>query len=342
MARSQDLAGWVLVLVTSMLLPTVFHSASGRLTGLFASVAKVMANPSPEAALGILEEGLRDAATIILIPLAGLALVALAANIAQTGFMFSLQAAKPKFDHVNPLAGIKRLFSPQSLWTLLKQSGRLAVLSFAAYGVVSGLGRRLVGTQPVGLGPIVGYAGTSLLGLVREVAVLAIILSLVDYAVQRRRIGKQLKMTKHEIKEETKQSEGDPVIKGAVRRRQMKLSRARMMAAVIGADVIVTNPTHYAVALRYEAGSGRAPKVVAKGADEMALSIRNQAKKHGVPIVEDPPLARAVFGVCEIDDHIPTELYVAVARLLAFVFTLPTIVRRSGVVHRRPTSALIA
>ena len=115
-----------------------------------------------------------------------------------------------------------------------------------------------------------------------------------------------------------------------------------MMAAVITADLVVTNPDHYAVALRYEVGGGRAPRVVAKGADEMAIRIREQAKTHHVPVVEDPPLARAVYAVCDIDEQIPRELYVAVARLLAFVFMLPAIVKSSGTVHHRPTSALVA
>jgi flagellar biosynthetic protein FlhB len=132
------------------------------------------------------------------------------------------------------------------------------------------------------------------------------------------------------------------MVKGRIRRQQMRMSRSRMMAAVIGADLVVTNPTHYAIALRYESGAGKAPRVVAKGADEMAMRIREQAKEHHVPVVEDAPLARAIYAVCAVDDQIPRELFVAVARLLAFVFMLPAIVKRSGAVLHRPTSALVA
>jgi len=151
-----------------------------------------------------------------------------------------------------------------------------------------------------------------------------------------------LKMTKQEVKEEHRQAEGDQLVKHQMRRQAYRMSRSRMMAAVITADLVVTNPDHYAVALRYEVGGGRAPRVVAKGADEMAIRIREQAKTHHVPVVEDPPLARAVYAVCDIDEQIPRELYVAVARLLAFVFMLPAIVKSSGTVHHRPTSALVA
>jgi flagellar biosynthetic protein FlhB len=149
-------------------------------------------------------------------------------------------------------------------------------------------------------------------------------------------------MSKREIKDESRQADGDPLVKREVRRKQLRLSRSRMMAAVAGADVVITNPTHYAVALRYQAGRGNAPQVVAKGLDEVALRIRAEATKHSVPIIEDRPLAQAIFAACEIDDYVPKEFYVAVARVLAFVFTLPDVVRSSGTVHRRPTSAMVA
>jgi flagellar biosynthetic protein FlhB len=156
------------------------------------------------------------------------------------------------------------------------------------------------------------------------------------------KLNKSLKMTKQSVKEENRQSQGDPAVKGKIRSAQMRLSRSRMMAAVLTADLVIVNPEHYAVALRYEIGARQAPRVGAKGADEMAIRIREQARDHHVSVVEDPPLARAVYAVCEIDDQIPQELFVAVARLLAFVFMLPAIVKSSGAVHHRPTSAPVA
>jgi flagellar biosynthesis protein FlhB len=189
---------------------------------------------------------------------------------------------------------------------------------------------------------VLAVVGPSILGLVRTTAVIGLVLAVADFGFKKHKLNKTLKMSKHEIKEEARSQEGDPVIKGAIRRKMRTMSRLRMMAAVAGADVVVTNPTHYAVALRYEPGVGLAPRVVAKGAGEVAARIRAEANRCGVPIVEDPPLARAIYGSCEIDAQIPKELFMAVARLLAFVFTLPAVVRASGAVHRRPASALVA
>ena len=155
-------------------------------------------------------------------------------------------------------------------------------------------------------------------------------------------------MTKHEVKEEMRESQGDPRFKGEIRKRQRAMSRLRMMAEVSRADLIITNPTHYAVALRYDRTRSTAPRVVAKGTDEVAARIREEATRHGVPIVEDPPLARAVYGACDLQDEIPEALYMAVARLLAFVYSLspalksvrpdppPRRLRPRGLTARRP------
>jgi flagellar biosynthesis protein FlhB len=157
-------------------------------------------------------------------------------------------------------------------------------------------------------------------------AAAGLLMAAADYGYQRRSVMKQLRMTPREIKDETRQTEGDPMVKQAIRSRQVAMSRNRMLAAVAAADVVVVNPTHYAVALRYESGKG-APRVVAKGADALAAKIRERARENAVPIVEDKPLTRLLYRVCELEDEIPAELYVAVARILAFVMAL----RRPGV-----------
>ena len=341
-ATSREVSGWVVALAATMLIPVLFRTAETRLTDLFARVGDVTTSPSPGGALQVLQMGLGDVVTLVL-PIAGaFAVIGLLVNVAQTGGLFSLHAAAPRFDRINPIAGIKRLFSLNSLWQLVKQAVKICALLVIAYKVLFQLGSRLVGSQPVNMTPVVSYAGSTMLGLVRDVAFVGLLLALVDYAIQRRRHNKSLMMTKREVKEESRQSEGDPILKREMRRKQWRFSRTRMMAAVAGADVVITNPTHYAVALRYQSGHGHAPQVVAKGADEVALRIRAEAAKHGVPIVEDRPLAQAVFAACEIEDFVPPELYMAVARVLAFVYTLPAVVRSSGTVHRRMTSALVA
>lgn len=341
-ALSREVSGWVVALAATLMLPLLLRSGETRMVALFADALNVTASPSPQGDLSVLGAGLLDVLELVLPIAGGFLVIGVLVSVAQTGGLFSLKAASPKFSRINPLAGLKRLFSVQSLWTLAKQALKIAALVIIAYKIVGQLGRTIVGSQPVDIAPIITYAGSQILGLVRDVAAVGLLLALVDYAIQRKRHKKSLMMTKVEVKEENRQSEGDPLIKREIRRKQWKFSRARMIAAVAGADVIITNPTHYAVALRYQSGQGGAPQVVAKGADEVALRIREEAAKHNVPVVEDRPLAQAIFAACEVDDYIPRELYVAVARVLAFVFTLPAVVRNSGTVHRRLTSALVA
>lgn len=341
-AVSRELSGWFVALGATLILPMLFRSGESRIVALFASVMSVTTSPSPQGALRVLGSGLADVVMLVL-PVAGaFGVIGVLVSVAQTGGLFSLKAATPKFSRINPLAGLKRLFSAQSLWQLAKQAIKITMLVIISYQIVGQLGRTTVGGQPVDITPIISYAGSKILGLVHDVSAVGLALALVDYGIQRRRHTKSLMMTKLEVKEENRQSEGDPLVKREVRRKQWKLSRARMMAAVAGADVIITNPTHYAVALRYKTSQGSAPQVVAKGVDEVAKRIREEAVKHHVPIVEDRPLAQAIFAACEVDDFIPKELYVAVARVLAFIFTLPAVVRNSGTVHRRLTSALVA
>jgi flagellar biosynthetic protein FlhB len=341
-AKSPDVSGWLIMLVGSLIIPVVFKSAEKKLVGLVDQCSNVMGNPTQAGALAVLEKGLADMAAIVL-PLLGLfAVVGLAANVVQTGGMVSLHAAAPKWDKVNPIAGLKALVSVQSLWQLVKQVAKLLALVGIAYTTVSKLGHTMVGSQPAQMEPVVSYAGSKLLGLTRDVSVIGLLLGFGDFFWQRHRLNKSLKMTKHQVKEENKQTEGNPVIRGQIRRKMYRLSRARMMAAVAGADVIVVNPTHYAVALRYEPSRGNAPVVVAKGVDELAMRIKEEGRKHKVPVVSDPPLTRAIYAACDIEDAIPPELFLAVARVLAFVFTLSPIVRSAGLVHRRPISAMVA
>ena len=341
-AKSPDISSWLVLLVGSLVVPSSFRSAQERLTGLMGLSTRSIADATPASAMSVLQTGLRDVLDIVL-PLVGVfAAVGLVANLIQTGGLFSLHAAAPKWNRLNPATGVKNLLSTQTLWQLLKQVVKLLVLVGLAYSALSAIYHTLAGTQSVDLGTTVAFAGTSILRLVRDVSAVGLLLGIADWAWQKRKINQSLKMTKHEVKEENKQSEGNPHVKGEVRKKMIGMSRARMMAAIAGADVIVVNPTHYSVALRYDPSRGMAPVVVAKGADEVALRIREEAMKHKVPIVADPPLARAVYDACDLDDAIPPELFLAVARLLAFVFSLSPIVRSAGIVHRRPSSTLVA
>ncbi len=341
-AKSAEVGGWLSLLIATSAMPAVFGAAERRMLGLESQAAVVMAKPSVPGALGLLGAGLGDAMVIALPIAAVMALLGVGATIAQVGFVLSGKGVTPQFSKLNPVNGIKRLFSSRGLWELVKSLVKLTVITLFAVTDILGLWHAVVGAGPVAMGPIIAYAGSTLLGFVRTLAAVGLIFGLVDYAFQRRRMAKDLMMTKHEVKEEGRQQEGDPRVKGAIRRRQRSMSRLRMLAEVAHADVVVTNPTHYAVALRYDRATSAAPKVVAKGADEVAARIRAAAAEHGVPVVEDPPLARAVFGACDVEDEIPEALYMAVARLLAFVYALPPALRDARPVHRRPVSALVA
>ncbi|HEY3942691.1 MAG TPA: EscU/YscU/HrcU family type III secretion system export apparatus switch protein [Acidimicrobiales bacterium] len=326
-ARSADIGGWAAVLVGSLLLPWYFGTAERKVVGSMTAAANVMAHPTTSAAVGVLGSGLLDALEIVLPLGAVMMALGVALNVAQVGPGFSFEAARPRWSRVNPVEGIKRLFSPNTLWELVKQLLKLAVLAAVAYRTLDGALRTLTGTAPVGLGPIVGYLASSVLGFVRVVALLGLGLGAADYAVQRHRLTAGLKMTKAEVKDERRQQEGDPATKGELRKRSYAIARSKMMAAVKTADVVVANPTHYSVALQYRPQAGSAPRVLAKGVGPVALRIRDEAARHRIPVVEDAPLARYLYAVCGLDEQIPPELYLVVAKLLAFVFSLPANLR---------------
>ena len=341
-AKSPEIGGWLSLLVITMILPAAFGYAESRIMATQALVTQVMAHPTIPGALGVLSRGLENAILIIL-PFAGLiAVIGAVASVAQVGLAFSAKGITPNFSKLNPVNGLKRLFSVRGLWELGKTLIKMGVICFLATRDIIGMWHTLLGAQPVAMQPLIDYAGSALLGFVRTLAVVGLLLGVADFAFQRRKLNADLKMTKQQVKDEFREREGDPRFKGQIRRRQRAMSRLRMMAEVGRSDMVITNPTHYAVALRYDRTRSAAPRVVAKGSDEVAARIREAATRHGVPILEDPPLARAIYGACELEEEIPEALYMAVARLLAFVYSLSPALRDSRPIHRRPASALVA
>ncbi len=318
-AKSPDISIWALVLVASFMVPLVFSSAlKSERTLWFQVVPATIGNPDQSHALAAVGQGFKAALTA-LGPLFGAVVVtAIVANISQTGLVFKKNAIGLNFSRLSPRQGLKRVFSLNGLSTLLRSLVKLVVLGLLAYSQFRSLAATLAsGTVP--LGALLVLTAHKAITFIRTVAVVALVLGIGDYFLQRRRVNKQLMMTKQEAKEEHKMEEGRPEVKAAIRRRQVKMSRMRMMAEVGRADVVIVNPVHVAVALRYDPGKG-APRVVAKGADEVAAAIREEAAKHDVPIVEDVPLARTLWQVCDIDDEIPADLFEAVARVLAFIY----------------------
>ena len=336
-ARSADLTGWGAVLLGSYLLPWYFGFSLSRVLGVTSQAIDIARAPSVPRALVALDAGLR-ALLLTALPLGGIfALLALVAGLAQTRGLFSLQLARPKFSRLSPRGGFSRLFSPQTLQQLAKQLLKLVALAGISYSLISKLTHEMVGTRPVSLLPVLAAEGSTVLTFVRIIAAVGFLVGVVDYMFQRRSVNKNMKMTKDQVKDESKSAEGDPHVKGMVRKRMYQISRSKMRAAVRQADVVVTNPTHYAVALQYNAARAAAPRVLAKGADLLAARIRSEALEHGVPLVEDPPLARYLYAICEVEQQIPAEIYLAVAKVLAFVYALPQAIRTVGVHHPGPS-----
>lgn len=258
----------------------------------------------------------------LLVPVMLLALVlGLVVNIGQVGLQITPEALAPKWERVNPLAGAKRLLSMHGTVEMLKGIAKMSIVGGICWTTVRASvdNGSLLSTMCMPLVSTLSIVGNLLWTLGLRVSITLLILAVADYFYQKYSFEKSLKMSFSEVKQEYKQSEGSPEVKARIRRLQREMSRRRMMQDVPKADVVVTNPTHYAVALQYEAGSP-APKVVAKGADEIAARIREIARESKVPLVENKPLARALHGTVEIGHFIPPDMFEAVAQVLAFVY----------------------
>jgi flagellar biosynthetic protein FlhB len=259
----------------------------------------------------------------VVFPLLAIVLIAgLVANYLQVGFLFSAEAIAPKFSKIDPIKGFQRLFTLKSLTELAKNILKIVIVGSVAYGTISG---ELDGLSPLmdqSIWGIITYIGETSFKIILRTCWVLIVLAILDYCYQRWEYERGLKMSKQEIKEEHKQSEGDPMLKGKIKRMQRAMARKRMMSKVPKADVVVTNPDHIAVALKYDQREMAAPVVIAKGAALVAEKIKELARKNQVPIVENKPLARLLFKTVDLDRAIPENLYKAVAEVLAYVYGL--------------------
>lgn len=260
--------------------------------------------------------------TILMPMMIALLVIGVVANVAQFGFNFKENLMVPDFKKLNPVSGVKNLISLKALVELIKSIFKIGFVGLIAYLML----RRELTIIPTLIHAEVvetaAYMGTVAFKIAFFVCLGLIVLAAADFAYQRWQHQKNLMMTKQEVKEERKQSDGDPQVKSRIRSMQMEMAQRRMMEAIPTADVVITNPTHFAVAIRFDAAAMAAPQVVAKGADLIAQRIREIAGEHDVPLVENKPLARALFRSTEIGDFIPAELYRAVAEVLAYVYRL--------------------
>lgn len=241
----------------------------------------------------------------------------------QTGWNFTTEVLKPKFDKLNPFKGLKRLFSLRSLVDLAKAVLKLGIVAGIIYA--SYKNQALPLAQSSVMIPSLQVAASIwrlMIDTVIRICLVLLALAVLDYFYQRYELRKSLRMTKKEVRDEHKQTEGDPMVRSRIRQKQRQMAMRRMMQQVPKADVVITNPTHLAVAVKYEAAKMRAPQLVAKGEGHVAERIKEVAREHSVPVVEDKPLARSIYQTVEIDEFIPPNLYQAVAEVLAFVYKL--------------------
>ncbi|MCM8565392.1 flagellar biosynthesis protein FlhB [Thauera linaloolentis] len=291
--------------------------------------------------IGVLR-GQLSGALLMLMPLfLVLLLAAVAAPIALGGLNFAPKALGPNFGRMNPLKGLGRMFSAHGLMEMVKAILKSLIIGGVASMVLWSNKDHLFDlmVMPIEAG-MADFSGTVILAAVLIAASLGL-LALMDVPFQLWQYNKKLRMTKEEVRREGKEQEGDPQIKARVRAMQREMARRRMMAEVPNADVVVTNPTHFSVALKYDAERMGAPVVVAKGRGEMALKIRELAREHDVPLLEAPPLARALYKHCELEQAIPAALYTVVAEVMAYVYQLDTWMKQGGLPPQMPASLAV-
>lgn len=328
--RTQELGGWASLLVVGATAPMLLSRELTALKELMVTCLTLGDKATPERALALLGEGGQHILYALVILGCAIMVIGVGSALAQGGLYFATKSIKPKLNKLDPIKGAKRIFGMQSLWegakVLLKSSFVALIVYLAIRAVMPLIG----GLVPVYT--VIDTVRDQALGLIRNVAFAGLVMAAADYAMARRRVGKQTRMTKEEVKQEHKQSEGDPMVKSAIRSRQLAAARNRMMADVQTADVVLVNPTHVAVALRYEPERG-APRVVARGAGAIAAKIRELAADKRVPLVRDVPLARALYRSTKVGQEIPPELFAAVAQVLAFVISRRTMGQRGGEHH---------
>lgn len=267
--------------------------------------------------------GLIVQTALLLAPLCGIVfLVALLANVVQIGFLFSSSSVEPQFSRINPIKGLENLFSLRSLVEFIKNILKMSVIGLISYNVIRNEISHCLPLAEESIWGIMVYMGRISFKILLDTCWVLIILAIFDYLYQRWEYDKSLRMSRQEIKEEYKNTEGDPIIKARIKHLQREMARKRMMAAVPTADVVITNPTHLAVALKYDQEKRSAPYIVAKGAGLIAEKIRELARENKVPVIENKPLAQVLYKMVKIEETIPENLYRSVAEILAYVYSL--------------------
>ena len=330
-AKSRDLTGAVSLLAFFIILKVYSGTLGAKFIDKFNSTymliqdvgANKLEQNVPEVFIKeTLNNGIKSI-LILLIPIfVAAVLIAFVVEIVQVKWKPTGEPLKPKFNKFNPVNGVKRIFSTKTLVQLIKQIAIVGLCVLVAYNKLKKQMGIIFNVYDISLKAAIVNMGDMIFGMGINISIIYLIIGVVDYIYEKFKFKDDMKMTKQAIKDEMKDTEGKPEIKSKQRQKMMEASRRRMMSAIPEADVVITNPTHFAAALKYEPESGRAPVVVAKGEDYLALKIKEKAKECEVEIVENKPLARMLYYNVDIDAEIPQELYQAVAEVLAFVWKL--------------------
>ena len=323
-ARSQELSVAAMLIGVAIFLYFLGGYFVSRISDIFASgfsfdrkiVFSETLSPSVLGSLVLESFG-------VLLPIFALTvLIAIIASGALGGFVLSIEALAPKLNKINPVEGVKRIFGFRAVIELIKALAKFLLVGGVLVAIINGNLDSLIEIGFKGLRPAMDDAGQLISAGVLLVTLPLLVIAGIDVPYQLYEYKKKLKMTKQEIKDELKETEGRPEVKAQIRRKQREMSMGRMMDAVSEADVVITNPEHFAVALVYDQNSNTAPKVIAKGGDLIAEKIKEEASKYGVPLFASPILARALYFTTEVDSEVPESLYYAVAQVIAYIFSL--------------------
>lgn len=322
--RSQELAPAVMMVVATLFFTMTGQYLFTKMSGLFKHQLQFdrLIFDKPELLPAIFGQAVVDGFMVVL-PLTVLLMVmAMASTVMSGGLLFSPKLVMPKFSKINPFTGLARIFGKQALIQLGKAVAKFLVVGAILLVSIMNNLNELTNISQLDLGQALKVSGTIIVDSCFWLSLGLVLIALVDVPLQRHQLNQKLKMTKQEVKDEMKNSEGSPEVKAQIRRRQHEILNNKMMAKVKDADVVITNPTHFSVALSYDPTGDGAPLLVAKGEDAMAARIREEAKTHGVYIFEAPLLARALYFTTKLDHPIPEALYHAVAQVIAYVFSL--------------------
>lgn len=326
-AKSQELSTAVMLLALFVILKAAVGYIGNRFLRCYLDTYQTIdvyavEDFTPSMASAFLRDGLVEVLLICLPVFAVAVAAAFAVSIAQVKWEVTAKPLKPKFDKFNPLKGFKRIFSKDKIVELVKAVIKIALIFYLAYSDLEEAAGAVVSLYDFGLEQAVIYIGNFVINLGIKISAVYLVLGLADYIYQKFKFKRDLRMSKQEVKDEYKKQEGDPQVKGRIKSKMREVSQRRMMQKLPEADVVITNPTHFACAIKYDKEVAEAPVLIAKGADYVAQKIKDAAKEYNIPIVENKPLARMLYYNVDLDSEIPQELYQMTAEVLAYVYRL--------------------